>query len=228
MAEKTGIDGEIMAGVYEALCQNGYADLTMQDISDACDKSTSLLHYHYNTKEDLLVAFLDQLLSEYQQYTQSRTDLPPVDRLIEFIGWYVILPSETDRTSYHAALLEFRSQGPYNDRIRQRLQSSDTLQRKTAAEILHHGIDEGVFHPIDVDQTAALLVATLDGARTRQLTLGDSFSNTFYTKLVAEAVLERLIQPLLTENAPTPDFDVASANVPVQIGDTNSTVGEEL
>ena len=35
---------EIMQGVYRALCAHGYADLTMQDIADECDCSTSLLH----------------------------------------------------------------------------------------------------------------------------------------------------------------------------------------
>ena len=31
-----------------ALCEHGYADLTMQDIADESNKSTAALHYHYD------------------------------------------------------------------------------------------------------------------------------------------------------------------------------------
>ncbi len=43
-----------MEATYRALCANGFASLTMQDIADEAEKSTSLLHYHYDTKRDLL------------------------------------------------------------------------------------------------------------------------------------------------------------------------------
>ena len=54
--------GRIVDATYRALCANGYAALTMQDIADECDRSTSLLHYHFDTKEDLLVELLAHLL----------------------------------------------------------------------------------------------------------------------------------------------------------------------
>ncbi|PSQ42055.1 TetR family transcriptional regulator, partial [Halobacteriales archaeon QS_9_68_42] len=48
----------ITNATYRALCDHGYAALTMQDIADECDCSKSLLHYHFDTKEDLLVELL--------------------------------------------------------------------------------------------------------------------------------------------------------------------------
>ena len=35
----------------------------MQDVADQCDRSTSLLHHHFDTKEDLLVELLAHLLA---------------------------------------------------------------------------------------------------------------------------------------------------------------------
>ncbi|RAW46943.1 TetR/AcrR family transcriptional regulator [Halorubrum sp. 48-1-W] len=172
MSEQPGAADEIMDGVYRALCKHGYAGLTMQDIADECSKSKSLLHYHYDTKEDLLVAFLARVITDFERRVTRGADAPPAERLVAFVGWFVFEPAEIERESFHIGLLEMRSQGPFNDRIREQLLRSDRLLRETAAGILSDGIDAGVFRDVDVDETAALLVATLDGARTRQITLG--------------------------------------------------------
>ena len=36
---------EVMEATCRALCEHGYADLTMQDVADESDKSTAALHY---------------------------------------------------------------------------------------------------------------------------------------------------------------------------------------
>ncbi|MUW15165.1 TetR family transcriptional regulator [Halorubrum sp. CBA1125] len=236
MTEQPGAADEIMDGVYRALCRHGYADLTMQDIADECSKSKSLLHYHYDTKEDLLVRFLDRVISDFECRVERSVGSPPVDRLVAFVGWFVFEPAETDRESFHIALLEMRSQGPFNDRIREQLLRSDRLLRGTAAEILAAGIDADVFRDVDVEETAALLVATLDGARTRQITLGsglgggsDGESNDeagsapatdgAYTRTVAEATLRRIVEPLLAEDVTLPSLEEAIEELTARTGE---------
>ncbi len=206
--EEALVSDEIMDGVYQALCDHGYAALTMQDIADECGKSKSLLHYHYDTKEELLVSFLDGILADYEQKLESRADQPPTTRLVEFVARFVFTPDDTERASFHLALLEMRSQGPFNDRIRESLCRSDELLRGTVADILEDGIDSGVFRPVDVEETAALLVAMLDGARTRQITLSDTDEET-YTQLVARQALQQVVDPLLEEGVERPTLDTA-------------------
>jgi AcrR family transcriptional regulator len=186
----------------------------MQDIADECDKSTSLLHYHYDTKEDLLVAFLDQMLADYEEKMECRADQPPVDRLVEFVARFVFAPDDTERASFHLALLEMRSQGPFNDRIRTSLRRSDELLRDTLEETLEDGIDDGVLKPVDTEATAALFVAMLDGARTRQVTLNEGGDDEVgYTRTVAEQALERLVDPLLEDGVDRPSLDDALESI---------------
>lgn len=200
---------EILDGVYQALCTHGYAELTMQDIADECDKSKSLLHYHYDTKADLLVAFLDRMFTDYEARLDSERDDPPQERLVAFIARFVFTPEQDERESFHLALLEMRSQGPFDEHIREQLVRSDELLRGTVADILQDGIDEGVFEPVDVNRTAALVVATLDGARTRQITLGEGPTEAAYTRTVAEETLERIVEPLLAPGVSLPSLDEA-------------------
>jgi len=171
MSDQPSAADEIMDGVYHALRAHGYADLTMQDIADECSKSKSLLHYHYDTKEDLLVAFLDRVITDSERRIAVHADDPPAERLAGFIGWFVFEPEAVDREAFHIALLELRTQGPFNEPIREQLARSDRLLRGTVVDILESGIETGVFRDVDVEETAALLVAALDGARTRQITL---------------------------------------------------------
>lgn len=211
MSENSGENEEIIEAVDQALRKHGYAELTMQDIADESSKSKSLLHYHYDTKEDLLVAFLAHLLSDYEQLMECRADQPPLQRMAEFLARFVITPDDDEREAFHLALLEMRSQGPFNERIREQLARSDQLLRETAADILEEGIEEGVFEPVDPERTAALLVATLDGARTRQITLGEA--NNTYTRTVVEEALRQIVEPILTEGVTLPDLDETLAEL---------------
>lgn len=207
MAEQDTQSAEILDAVYRALCANGYADLTMQDIADECEKSTSLLHYHYDTKEDLLVAFLDDMLTEYEQRLAAERDRPPVERLLLFLARFVFDPDAGQRHSFHRALLEMRSQGPFNERIRAQLDRSDEILRGTVGAILEDGIEAGEFEPVDVDRTAMLLVGALDGARTRQITLGESDREDAYTRTVVEELLSQVIDPLLAADTDRPALE---------------------
>lgn len=163
----------IMAATYRALGSVGFADLTMSDIAEESGTSTALLHYHFDTKEDLLVAFLTHLTEEIEADLQAVADADPVTRLHTIVEWYVLDESNDERESFHRALLELRSQAGYNDRYRDRLQRADQLIREWIAEIIVEGIEEDLFTDADPPELAAFILAALDGARTRQLTVGD-------------------------------------------------------
>ncbi|MFP4590977.1 MAG: TetR/AcrR family transcriptional regulator [Halobacteriales archaeon] len=190
----------IMAATYRAVCTHGFADVTMQDIADEFDKSKSLLHYHFDTKEDLLLAFLHHLVDEFEANLASLLErpIPPEDRLREYLEWFAVEPEEAERTSLHLALLELRSQAQRNPRFREPFRRSDRLGRAAFADILEEGQGTGRFDAeVDVEALARLCYATMDGARARQLTLGEPG----YAATVAET-LHGLLLDRLEPDAP--------------------------
>ncbi|PSP70021.1 TetR/AcrR family transcriptional regulator, partial [Halobacteriales archaeon QH_9_66_26] len=64
-ASRDDTQAAIMDATYRALCEHGYADLTIQTIADEFDKSKSLLYYHYDTKDEILIGLLDYLLGQF-------------------------------------------------------------------------------------------------------------------------------------------------------------------
>lgn len=189
-----------MRGTYEALCEHGYTELTAQDIADRTDKSKSLLFYHYDSKEELLADFLEFLFERFDERVAETRDLPPVERLAVFVDWFLYGPEENDRQSFHVAMLELRTQAPYNEEFREKLRKSDDQLREVLEEILRDGLEAGEFREHDPEETAALLIAAFDGARIRQLTIGRDE----YLEQVRTATATWVFDDLLAEGASFP------------------------
>jgi AcrR family transcriptional regulator len=163
----------IMEATYRALRSHGYADLTMQDIADEAGKSKSLLHYHYDTKQDLLVAFLEHLLSWFDAKLEEMDAETPAERLSALTDR--MLPSEDDEEweRFHRALLELRTQAPYTDAYREQLRRNKGFLQRRFEELIEDGIAAGEFRDVDAEETARFIMSALDGARSSRVTLGD-------------------------------------------------------
>jgi AcrR family transcriptional regulator len=175
-AEAEDTHGEIMGATYRALCKHGYANLTMQDIADEFDKSRSLLHYHYDTKEELLVTFLDQAIGWRRERMAESDTEEPLARLEEFIDRFVIEPGEEGRETFALAITELRVQAAHDEAFREKLSAryEDNVDMVTA--IVEACVDSGVFREVDPRETAEIMYTCLVGARTLQVTLGVSWA----------------------------------------------------
>jgi len=186
---------EIMGATYRALCKHGYAHLTMQDIADEFDKSRSLLHYHYDTKEELLLAFVDNIVGYIgDRLAESETE-EPLERLEEYVDRFVIEPGEEDRETFALALLELRVQAVHNEAFRERLATHYETNVQTVADIVADGIEAGVFREVDPDATGEAIYTALVGARMYQVTLGAERAS----RRMRDSLAEFVVTDLLTD-----------------------------
>ncbi|EMA52610.1 MULTISPECIES: TetR/AcrR family transcriptional regulator [Halococcus] len=167
---------EIMVATYRALSKHGYANLTMQAIADEFEKTKAVIHYHFDTKDDLLVAFLDYLLDRFTERLAVGEDADPNDRLDALVDELLLGLGDDDEATrsnheFHAALLELRSQAPHNDAYRAQLTTNYELLVDMLTAVIDDGIEQGVFHDVDAEQTATLVLATMLGGRVHHVTL---------------------------------------------------------
>ncbi|APX96762.1 TetR/AcrR family transcriptional regulator [Natronorubrum daqingense] len=163
----------IMRATYRALCNHGYANLTMQAIADEFDKTKGVLHYHYDTKQDLLVSFLEYLLSAFQENI-AVDGADPAERLEALIETLLFGPPERGRFDHWeltTAMLEIRSEAPHNNEFRRQLSRNYETVEATVVAIVEAGIEQGIFRDVDPEQVATLLLASINGARIYQVTL---------------------------------------------------------
>jgi AcrR family transcriptional regulator len=171
--ERTETHEAIMEATYQALCAHGYADLTIKRISDEFEKSKSLLYYHYETKDALLVDFLDYILDKFMEKLTVEPSGDAHEQLMELLDLLFPVSIEEDG-GFETALLELRAQAAHKPEYREYFTRSNQAIRRRIIEIIENGIEQGVFDPVDPEQTARLVLATRNGALLQRSSSNDA------------------------------------------------------
>ena len=180
-------DEEIMQATYRALSEHGYANLTIKRIAAEYGKSTAAIHYHYDTKDDLLAAFLDFLLDQFTDAVHEVETTDPEQRLDLLLDKLLVSPA--DHRTLLVAVLEMRSQAPYKEAFAERFQQNDEYVRYLLRTVIDHGSGKGVFREdADAEHAACALMTIVDGGRTRAVVLDDTDALTTARETAAEYV----------------------------------------
>lgn len=185
---------ELMEATYTALCKHGYASLRMQDIADESSKSKATLHYHYESKQELLHALLDHLQQSFAERIETLEGETPAEQLVALIETYLTPRNGDTQQEFRTAILEIKAQGPYDDQFRDELESFDRMLHDRLEGILEAGQEQGVFRDdVDPDETADFIVTVLSGAQTRHVAVGHPLARTRRT--LDAYVTDRLLRP---------------------------------
>ncbi len=159
-----------MRATYLALCEHGYADLTIQRIGEVFPKSKSLIYHHYDSKDELLLDLLEFVLERYEA-TLPAAEADGADERLRAVFDHVFAPSlSADRERFIAAMVDLRAQATHDDRYRDHFTRHDRFFRDRIADIVAEGVAEGVFEPVNADAVATSLLSTITGTMTRQVT----------------------------------------------------------
>jgi AcrR family transcriptional regulator len=168
---------ELMAATHRALCEHGYADLTTKRIAAEADVTTAALHYHFDTKEALLTAFLEYLLdrtrARFDERIAGAEATGPVARLRAFLDEIFAPHTGEGADGVETALLEIKAQAPYDAAFRRKLKDHDEYMRGVLRDCIREGIESGVFGETDPDVAARFMVTVINGAHVRQVALGE-------------------------------------------------------
>lgn len=162
---------EILQATHRALREHGYAALTMRDIADETDLSKAALHYHYDCKHDLLVAFLEHLYERFEARIADPAGDAPAERLHSLVD--ALLTERSETPAFRTALLEIKAQAPYDDAFRDRLRRFDDAFSAAVRDIVAEGVADGTFRDdVDPDTVASALTTFVNGAQTRHVGVG--------------------------------------------------------
>jgi len=186
-AEPTDTRQAILGAAYRALCEHGYADITITRIGEEFDKSPSLVYHHYDGKDELLLDLLEFLLDGFEEsVSEGAFELSPRER----VDAYVAAMTDPDGLDgEHApdgeflrAMVELRAQAASDDAYRDHFDRSDRVfhaflersLREAAAERGSGGGKEtGSAEPVDPAEAAATLQTIATGGMVRWATTSD-------------------------------------------------------
>ena len=140
--------------------QKGYHAASMQDIADAVNLQKASLYHHVSSKQEILLAILDEALNLLTERLQPvlLEPVPPEERLQLAIKVYLrTLAQHRDLAS--VLLLEHRS---LEEEFRLRHTPMRDRFEAIWREIILIGVREGVFQCQDIRMTARALLGTLN------------------------------------------------------------------
>lgn len=161
---------DILEATYRALCEHGYAALTLQDIADESGKSKASIHYHYDTKADLFSAFLEFLYERYTDRIDDARREDPRDHLRSLLDATLASDADAPDEAFQTAILEVKAQAPYDDAIQARLVAFDDYLFDRLRDVVAEGVESGAFgDAVDPETAADFLTTAIKGARTRRV-----------------------------------------------------------
>lgn len=191
---------EIVGAVRRALAKHGYARLTTKKVAAESEKSEAFFFYHYDTKDDLVVAFLDWATEHSAERLAAIDADDPVTRL--FVACAVLLGDneDADDRGINVAVMELLAHAPHDEAFHDRLSAYERSVIDELAAILTAGIDAGVFRDVDPEATAAYLLMTTDGTTGAVMALG----MTDVGEQVRERLFDYLASTVLAEDVSPP------------------------
>jgi AcrR family transcriptional regulator len=140
--------------------QKGFHATSMQEIADAVKLQKASLYHHVSSKQEILLALLDQALDMLTERltTVIQKDLPADEKLHQAMASFLESLSESsDLVS--VLLLEHRSlDDEYHTRHIARRDRFERLWR----DLIQEGIDSGVFYPYDPALTARAVLGVMN------------------------------------------------------------------
>ncbi|MFB6109509.1 MAG: TetR/AcrR family transcriptional regulator [Halodesulfurarchaeum sp.] len=174
LEDPEGTREAIMQATFKALCEYGYAGLTISRIGEHFEKSKSLLYHHYDSKDELLLDFLSFMLEEFEDPTAADSDRSAADRLEAVFDHALAQDRPEAALELTQAMVELRAQAAHDQRFREHFTDNDAVFRDRLAAIIRSGVESGAFREVDPDQVASFLLATITGAMTQQVTTVES------------------------------------------------------
>jgi AcrR family transcriptional regulator len=156
----------MMEATFRALSEQGYADLSIQNIADESDKAKSAIYYHFDDKEDLLLEFMEFLKENIEEMHEGLDGMPPEQKMEELLDMTLGIKDE-ERWMVQRALLDLKAQAPRNELFAAKFREIDEMVLENIEEILME---------LDADEpemAAEIFVSCIEGAVNRKVAAGD-------------------------------------------------------
>lgn len=185
---------QLTRAAYKVVSRKGYYNFTVRDIAREAGLSTGLVHYYFKNKDDLLVSVLrvmNENLSFYLAKALEQTN-DPKEKIIIFIDEAFHLV-EREKEYFHV-LIDFWTQINHNERMRKANVKLYQSYRAECSKILQEGIEKKVFKDVDVEYTATMIVAFVQGLIIQYIIDPNAFDYAEYNKKIKQQIIENLIR----------------------------------
>ncbi|HVJ16486.1 MAG TPA: TetR/AcrR family transcriptional regulator [Polyangiaceae bacterium] len=156
---------EITAALVRVMSKRGYDRSSVADIAKAARLTPGLVHYHFKSKQEILLAALDDLVARHGAGLERRLDQAGGDagrELDAFIDFHLGRGADADAQALACWIL-LSGEALREPKVRAPFESALEATAERAATIIRRGVDQGVFECESIRAAASAIVATIQG-----------------------------------------------------------------
>jgi AcrR family transcriptional regulator len=154
-----------MNAAEEAFGEGHAQDVTVEELAERAGVAVGSLYNHFGSKAGLLAAVVEQALDVDRQSMDRafRADRSPAEQVLaaanEYFTFYLNYPEFFQMLAFPPDPGSYAAGRELAERLARRVEE----QNARLAAALRRGVAEGLFRPIDADQTATVLWAAWNG-----------------------------------------------------------------
>jgi len=156
---------QITEALMKVMAKRGYDGASVADIARAAHLTPGLVHYHFKSKQDVLLAALRRLVARHDANLETRLGEAggnPLAEVAAFIDFHVGLGSDADPDALACwILLSGEALRAPKVRIAFEKAIEDTVAR--LARVIRAGVEQRAFACDAIDAAASALVAAIQG-----------------------------------------------------------------
>jgi AcrR family transcriptional regulator len=185
---------EIAQALYRCIVRDGYLNTTTRDIAREASVNKGLIHYYFESKDEILSELFRSFFEEYSkkmsELTEANQEKSARERLrlcIEMIVTEIVGNRNLTR-----AFFDFWNISVHNKELRKLLKVNYRNYRRVVETIISDCLDESNNYSIDSGDLAAFIVSAFEGAGILWFNNPREFSLARLTK-VTNQVLDPII-----------------------------------
>ena len=181
---------QIIAAAYDILSSKGYQATTMKEVAKVAGVAPGLIHYYFDSKEQLMQAVLWEAADRYIKHAEKLcASIPPEQLADEAFNW----PKQRveSEPQWYRLRYELFVLGLHNPNISEHMKELLAKSRNAIAFVLHQIAPQEIAKP---EALASVLLASFDGLALQKL------ADPSFDLEEAYVVLKQMFQSQLSKN----------------------------
>ncbi|HXU01902.1 MAG TPA: TetR/AcrR family transcriptional regulator [Polyangia bacterium] len=156
---------QITGALVKVMAKRGYDGASVADIARAARLTPGLVHYHFDSKQEILLAALGDLVARHDTGLEARLAAAADDSIAElaaFIDFHLGLGADADPDALACWIL-ISGEALREPKVRVRFERALQGMVARLAQVMRQGVDRRVFTCDAIDEAAAALMALIQG-----------------------------------------------------------------
>lgn len=184
------IEKKILDAAMKVVATEKISGTRMHIIAKEAEMSQANLHYHFSSKNDIMMALLENLQERFSEDRKSYIDIDNKTAIENIRGFFRQKKNEIiNKKELDYAQFDYWVQGTVNEEVREKFQDTFNIWRESISDVLIKGNTKGEIYLKNIDMLPYIMLSLMLGASLQYLIDEGKFDLDEYFKLSEKLLL---------------------------------------